>query len=168
MLANDENPRPRHKVGAGELYKALAARFPVRFGLGALLELRISASRLLLLPARNQLGAALLAQVSGLQLPRPQAGEMDLVFNLRYESADQTVRAHRPEVLDMRWPGLPPQTTQALQGLLPSLAQQVGEVVLHKLSPRDLALADTMGFEPEELQVADDGLVILFGPKQRR
>lgn len=165
LLANDEVPRPRHKISAGELYKALSSRFPIRLGLGGLLELQVSAPRLLLVPARNRLGATLLAQLGGLQVPRKQAGELDVVFALRYEPTDQTVRAHQAEILDMRWPGLPPDATQALQPLLPQLARQMGEVVLHKLTPRELALADTMGFEPQELQVADDGLVIHFGQK---
>jgi hypothetical protein len=168
LLANDESARPRHKISEAQLRNALAAKFPLRLGLAGLLELHISAPRLLLLPARNLLGATLRAQVGGLQVPQMRTGELDTAFALRYEAADQTVRAHRPEILDMRWPGLPPDTLQALRGLLPGLMEHVGEVVLHKLSPRDLALADTMGFEPEELQVVEDGVVIFFGPKPRR
>jgi hypothetical protein len=168
LWANDEAARPRHKISEAQLRNALAAKFPVRLGLVGLLEVQISAPRLLLLPARNLLGASLRAQVGGLQVPQARTGELDLAFALRYEASDQTVRAHRPEVLDMRWPGVPPETVQALRGVLPQLMEHVGEVVLHKLSPRDLALADTMGFEPEEIQVADDGVVIFFGPKPRR
>lgn len=167
LLAQDEAPRPRHKISAGELYKALSARFPLRLGLTGLFELQVSASRLLLLPARNQLGAALLAQLGGLQAQQAPAGEMDIVFALRYERSDQTVRAHRPQVLGVRWPALAPDAQQLLQGLLPAMAQHIGEVVLHKLSPRELALADTMGFEPETIDVVDDGVVIVFGPKAR-
>ena len=33
---------------------------------------------------------------------------------------------------------------------------------------RELSLADTMGFEPEEFRVVDDGLTVFFGPKQPR
>lgn len=166
LFARDASPRPRHKISAAQLHKALSARFPVRVGFAGLLELQVDASRLLLLPQRNRLGAALHAQLGGVQLPRPQAGELDLVFALRYEGTDQSIRAHQPEIIDMRWPGVPADTTQALQGLMPALARHIGEVVLHKLSPGELALANTMGFEPQELQVADDGLVIFFGPKQ--
>jgi hypothetical protein len=169
LLAQEENARPRHKISAGELHSALSARFPLRFGVTGLLEAQVSAPRLLLHPARNLLGATLVAQVAGLQLPQPQTGEMDVVFALRYEAADQTVRAHRLEVLDLRWPGVPAETAQVLRSVLPALARDtVGEVVLHKLSARELALADTMGFVPETFRVVDDGLVILFGAKLRR
>jgi hypothetical protein len=169
LLAQDDGTRPRHKISAGELHTALSARFPVRLELAGLLELQVSAPRLLLLPTRNQLGAALLAQVSGLQLQQIHAGEVEVVFALRYEAADRTLRANRLEILDLRWPGLPPETVQALRSLLPAIAREaVGEIVLHRFSPRELALPDTMGFEPESISVVDDGLVILFGPKPRR
>jgi hypothetical protein len=164
-LAQDETPRARHKVSAGELYEALAARFPRRFGAEGLLQLQVGAPRLLLLPRRNKLGAALQVQVAGLRQAR---GEMDLVFSLRYEPADQTVRAHRPELLDLRLPGLPPEGLAALQALMPTLAREMGEVVLQRLGARELALPETMGLEPEELVVVDDGLLIYFGPKRAR
>ena len=166
LLAQEEAPRPRHKVSAGELYEALSRRFPVRLGVAGLLDLQVSAPRLLLLPARNRLGAALQAEVSGVQLPRPQAGEMDLVFALRYEPSDQTLRAHDPEILDLRWPGMPPDTRQALRELLPAMTRRVGEVVLHRFTARELALPEAMGVEPQELQVVEDGLVVFFGRRK--
>jgi hypothetical protein len=168
LAAQDEAPRPRHKISAAQLYEVLAKRFPVRFGLAGLLELQVDASRLLLLPARNLLGAALQAQVSSpSRQAQPQQGELELVFALRYEPADQTLRAWKPEILDVRWPGLPPDSVQGLQALLPGLAARLGDVVLHRFTPRELALADTMGVQPQELRVVDDGLLVFFGPKPR-
>jgi hypothetical protein len=158
--------RPRHKITAGELYEALSSRFPVRRGLAGMLALEISATQLLLRPDRNQLGAALLAEVRGVR--QLQAGEMDLVFSLRYEPSDQTVRARNPEILDVRWPGAPPEALRALQGMLPRVASDLGEFVLHRFTPRELALPQTMGFEPQELTVVEDGLVVFFGPKSIR
>jgi len=169
LLAQDEGARPRHRISAGQLHEALSQRFPLRFGLPGVLELEVSAPRLLLLPARNKLGATLLARVASPQLQQVHTGEVDVAFALRYEAADQTVRGHGLEILDLRSAGLPPQTVHALQRLLPAMARDaVGEVVLHRFAPRELALADTMGFEPEQIEVLDDGLVILFGPKLRR
>jgi hypothetical protein len=165
LRAQDEAARPRQKISAATLYDALSARFPVRFTIGGLLQAQISAPRLLLLPARNQLGAALRAEFTGLQLAQAQAGEMDLVFALRYEASDRTLRARDPRILELRWPGLPPETAQALQGVMPAISRQVGDVVLHRFTQRELALPETMGFEPQEIQVLDDGLLVLFGPK---
>lgn len=156
--------RPRHKISAGELYEALSSRFPVRRGLAGMLALEISATQLLLRPDRNQLGAALLAELRGVR--QLQAGEMDLVFSLRYEPSDQTVRARNPEILDVRWPGAPPEALRALQGMLPRVASDLGEFVLHRFTQRELALPQTMGFEPQELTVVEDGLLVFFGPKR--
>jgi hypothetical protein len=169
VLAQQEERRPTHRISAAELHKALSARFPVRLGLAGLLELDVSAPGLLLLPARNKLGASLLAEASGPALRRMQTGEMDLVFALRYEASDQTLRAHQLEVLDVRMPGLSADGLQALQRVLPAVAREaVGEIVMHRFTPRELALPDTMGFEPEKVTVVDDGVVIGFRPKQRR
>ncbi|HSV79687.1 MAG TPA: DUF1439 domain-containing protein [Ramlibacter sp.] len=166
--AEDEGQRPRFRISAGQLHKALSARFPVRLGLPGLLELEITAPSLHLLPRRNQLGATLQAQAGGPALRQIRHGELDVMFTPRYESADQTVRARDMEIVDLRLPGLPAETLQALRGLLPALAREVvGEVVLHRFSQRELAVADTLGFEPEQLTVAEDGLVVEFTRKRR-
>jgi hypothetical protein len=169
LLAQDDVSQPRYKISAGQLHASLSQRFPVRFGVPPLLQVQVSAPRLHLLPSRNLLGAALATQASGLQLQNLPEGEVDVVFALRYEARDQTVRAHEMEVLDVRWPGLPREAFDVLQRVLPTMAREgVGEVVLHKFSRRELALADTMGFEPEKMTVVDDGLLIVFGPKKQR
>jgi hypothetical protein len=162
-------PRPRQKISAARLYEALDSRFPVRFGMPPLLELQVSAPRLNLQPARNRLGATLVAQASGLQLRELQAGEMDVFFALRYEASDRTLRAHRAEIDELRWPGLPPELLRRLRELLPALTREaMGEVVLHRFTDAELALPDTMGFEPGPLTVLEDGLLIEFLPKARR
>ena len=56
-----------------------------------------------------------------------------------------------------------------MQQVLTALARDaLGEIVLHRFSPRELALPDTMGFQPETLTVLEDGLEIGFGPKTKR
>jgi hypothetical protein len=167
LLAQDEAARPRQKISAAALFDALSARFPLRFGVAGLFQANIDAPRLLLLPARNELGAALRVQLGGLQLGQAQEGELDLVFSPRYEGQDRSLRARDPRILEVRWPGLPPETAQALQGVLPAMTRQMGDLVLHRFTERELALPDTMGFEPRELQVLDDGLLVVFGPKAR-
>lgn len=168
LLAQEDGPRPHYKISAAQLHEALAARFPLRLGVPGLLELEVSAPRLHLLPARNKLGASLLAQPSGPGLPPTEPGEVDLLFGLRYEATDRTLRANRPEILDLRLPGLAPDARQALQAWLPALTREVvGEIVVHHFTPRELGLADTMGFEPEKVTVVDDGLLVVFGPKRR-
>lgn len=168
LFAQHAAERPRHKVSIDTLQDAVSARFPVRFGIAGLLQVQVGTPRLFLMPSRNKLGASLHALVTSAEVRQPQAGELDVAFALRYERTDRTLRAHDLEVLDLRAPSLPAETAQALRSLLPLLAKEaVGEVVLHRFSPRELALADTMGFEPESILVVRDGLVIVFGPRAR-
>lgn len=165
LLAAEEGGRPRHKVSAGELHAALAKRFPLRFGVPGLLDVEVDAAGLLLLPQRNRLGAVLQAELGGAQGAQLPAGEMDIAFALRYEASDRSLRAHDPEILDVRWPLMPRETERRLRELSPLMAHRVGEVVLHRFTARDLALPDTMGLEPRELRVVDDGLMVFFGNK---
>jgi hypothetical protein len=162
--AQEGPARPRHKVSAARLHRALSARFPLRLTAGGLLDLHVEAPALLLLPAAQQLGATLQAQLSGPQLRGVFTGEADLVFSIRYERSDRTIRAHRPRVNALRLPGLPRETAQAMQAVLAAVAQDsVGDIVLHRFEPHELAVADAMGIEPKEIVIAEDGLVVYFG-----
>ena len=161
--------RPQQRISAATLHHALARRFPARFALAGLFEAVVSAPRLLLLAPRNKLGAALEVQAGGAALQQLPAGELDLVFAVRYEPRDHSLRAHDPELLDLRWPALPPQALDGLRSVLPVVAREaLGEIELHRFSPGDLALADTMGFEPDRVTVTDDGIVLTFAPKRPR
>lgn len=166
--AQDDAQRPRHKISAARLHEALSARFPLGTQLAGVLQLQVSAQALLLLPARNKLGATLVLEVSGPALRRPEQGELDLVFGLRYEPADRSLRAQEPEILEARFPGVRADITQVLQSLLPALSREIaGDLVLHRFAPGDLALSDTMGFEPGRLTVQEDGLLVEFVTKAR-
>jgi hypothetical protein len=167
-LPQDEGTRPQRKIPARQLHEALSARFPLRLGVAGLLDVRVSAPRLLLLPARNKIGATLAAEVGG-QSQLVQAGEIDLVFALRYAAAERALRAHQLEILEVRWPGMPPESARTLRRVLPSMARDaVGEFIVHRFSERELALPDAMGLEPESITVVHDGVVVAFGPKAPR
>ena len=158
---------PRHKVSAGELHRALASRFPLRLALGGLLGVQVSAPALLLVPQRNRLGATLLAQVGGPALAALPPGEVDVVFGLRYEPRDRSLRAQDSELLAVRWPGLPPELIQALQDAWPEFARQaLGDIVLHQFTARELALPETLGFVPGSFRVLEDGLLVLFDARK--
>ncbi|MBC5767982.1 DUF1439 domain-containing protein [Ramlibacter albus] len=166
VLPAQEAPRPSLRVSAAQIYKALSARFPVRWGVPGVVELSADAPQLLLAPARQQIGATLQLNASGPQMPEPQTGEVDLLFALRYEPSDRTLRAYRPDFHDVRWSRMPERTSQAVRRLLREMARQaVGEFVVHRFTDRELALADTMGVQPQTITVVDDGLLVQFGPK---
>ncbi|HEX2544473.1 MAG TPA: DUF1439 domain-containing protein [Ramlibacter sp.] len=168
-LAQETTQRPRHKLSAARIHEALSSRFPMRSRLAGVLQLEVSAPGLLLLPARNKLGASLQVEASGPALKRPERGELDVVFSLRYEPGDRTLRAHQPEILGVRVPGASSDLTGVLQALLPALTKEMAaDLVLHRFTDQDLALANTMGFEPGPLTVLDDGLLVEFVPLTRR
>lgn len=164
-LGQEDRPgTPHQKVSAEELRRALASRFPAYLGLPGVVDVRVDAPRLLLLPARQRVGATVSARLRDLVAGQVHEFEMDWVFALRYEPADRTVRAHDLEILDLRSAELPPSARRDWQQLLGGLARgAVGEIVLHRFSHRELALPESLGFEPRDISVVEDGLVIWFG-----
>lgn len=166
VLAQDDAVRPHRKISAEQLRMALAARFPVRFALSGLLDLQVDAPRVLLLPQRQRVGATVEARVNDRAARRAYACEIDLVFALRYEPADRTLRARDIEIADVRSPGMAPDAAQAWQSLLEGVARDaVSEVVLHRVSREELALPEALGFQPDKITVEGDGVVIWFAPR---
>ena len=156
-----------HRVSAAQLQHALEQRFPRRFTLSGLVDVDVQVPRLRLLPEQNRLGAELAVEASGATLRRRHAGNVDLDFALRYESSDQSVRAHRIRMNSIRLEGLNPDASDLLEEYVGRLSHQaVREVVLHRLRPQDLALPRTMGLEPGAITVTQQGLVIAFVPQK--
>jgi len=162
-------PGPRHVVSLSQVERALGTRFPVRLDVAGLFNLDLQTPRLRLVPQENRLRSEMVIEAGGEALRHRYSGLFDLDFLLRYEAADQTLRAHRPRVHALRLDNLPPRPAELLTLYGPSLAEQaLHGLVLHRLEPRDLALADTMGLEPDTITVSDKGLVIAFKPKPLR
>jgi len=143
------------------LQSRIDARFPRRFPLAGLLELNLQAPSLQLRPEANRINAVMALEAAGVVLRRSYSGLLDIDFALRYERADQTVRAHDLLVNALQIDGLPPQTAQLLTGLAPRLAEQtLRDVVVYQLQPRDLATADRLGVVPGRITVTPAGLEI--------
>ena len=161
--------QPVYKVSIEQLQRMIAGHFPARYPVGNLFNLEVAAPHLRLLPELNRLASEMVLDAAGPALRRSYRGSFDVDFALRYEPSDQSIRAHELRVHSFRLDGLPPQTLQLLQAYGQALAEQaLLEVVLHRLSPRDLALADTMGLQPGDITVTAEGLVIGFVAKQGR
>jgi hypothetical protein len=151
-----------------KMQEKLAQRFPRRFPLAGLIDLNLQVPSLTLLPERNRINALMALDASGPALRRAYNGVLDVDFALRYEPADQTVRATELQVHALQIDGLPPQASTLLAGLGPTLAQQaLREVVLHQLQPRELALADSLGLQPGRITVTQQGLVIELASRSR-
>jgi hypothetical protein len=167
-FAQPQAPRPHRKIPASQLFEALSARFPLRLAAPGLLQLELSAPALLLAPTRNKIGAALQLELAGPALRDRVRGQADLLFALRYEASDRTLRGTDPEVDSVRLPGLAPDAADAIESMArPLLAGIPGELVLHRFTQRALALPDVMGLEPGTLTVLEDGVEIEFRQKLR-
>ncbi len=161
----DDAPQalPHYKVSAAQLQAAVAQRFPLRYPVAGLLNLDVQVPTLRLLPALNRLGAQMVVVAAGPALAQRQQGTLDVEFALRYEATDHTVRAHQ---LRLAFPSLPPAVVTLLNTYGPALAEStLLEVVLHTLRPQDLALPDTLGMQPGNITVTNEGLTIGFVPK---
>jgi hypothetical protein len=161
--------QPGYKISAAQLQQVLEQRFPRRYEVAGLLDLRMQAPELRFLPEQNRLGSELVIDASGPALARSYSGFIDLDFALRYEASDMSIRAHQIRVHSVRLPGLAPDAAALIDGYARASAKRaLLEVVVHRLRPRDLALADTMGLEPGSITVDADGLSIGFVPRPMR
>jgi len=169
LLAQEPAGHPHQKVSADALRQALLARFPVHFAVPGLFDAQVDARELILLPARQRLGATLVAKLSDLSTQRVYPYEIDLTFAIRYEAADRSLRAHDLEISRLHAPGLPPEAASAWQALVDNLVRSnVDEVVLHRFSRDELQFTDVLGFQPEKITVEEDGVEIWFEPKPRK
>jgi hypothetical protein len=150
-------------VSTAVLQSSVAQRFPIRYPVQGLLNLDLQPPTLSLLPAQNRLRAAMVVDAAGPALNRSHRGTFDLDFALRYEASDRTLRAHQLRIDRLRFPSLQPGVVELLNTYAPALAEQsLREVVLHRLQPQDLRMADAMGMQPGTITVTDAGLVIGF------
>jgi hypothetical protein len=161
--------QPAYKVSIEQLQRMIARHFPARYPVGNLFNLELETPRLRPLPELNRLAGEMILDAAGPALRRSYRGSFDVDFALRYEPSDQSIRARELALHSFHLPGVPPQTLRLLEGYAQALAEQaLLEIVLHRLSPRDLALADAMGLQPGDITVTDEGLVIGFVVKHSR
>lgn len=160
------NAKPHYTVSAAQLRKVVAQRFPLRYPVVGLFDLQVQAPRLRLQPAQNRISAEMAVEAAGPALRRSHAGTFEVDFALRYEASDRTLRAHQLRLGRLDFPDLQPAASELLNTYAPALAEQsLQEVVLHRLGPKDLALADAMGLQPGPITVTENGLEIDFVSK---
>jgi hypothetical protein len=160
---------PRYRISRAQLQRVLAERFPRRYAVAGLVELEMQEPQLQLLPQQNRIASELAIDPAGPALARGYTGFIDLDFALRYEASDRTLRAWQIRVQSVRLPGLAPDAAALIDAYVRTAAQRaLLEVVVHRMRAADLALADTMGFEPGNITVEADGLAIEFVPRASR
>lgn len=164
--APDAPAAPHITVTLAQMQGALAQRFPLRYPLPGIMDLDLQTPQLQFLPEQNRLGAQLQLLASGPALERRHQGSLGLDFALRYETSDRSVRAYRIRLQRLDFPTLQPGVVAMLRRYGQALGEQaLLEVVVHRLSDKDLALTDGLGFQPDSIRVTPQGLRIGFARK---
>ncbi len=157
-----------YTVSLAELLAMLSERFPRSFPLAGLATLELQSPGLALRPETNRLRARLPATLSGQAVGKPHQGALEVEFGLRYEPKDSTLRAHNIAVQKLEIEGLDPVAAALLHAWAPRLAKRaLGEVVLHRLEERDLALLHGLSLQPGAITVTEQGLSIAFESRLR-
>lgn len=157
---------PGITVPTAVLQRSVAERFPIRYPVQGLLNLDLLPPTLSLLPAQNRLRAEMVVDATGPALNRSHRGSFDVDFALRFEASDRTLRAHQLRVDRLRFPSLQSGVVALLNTYAPALAEQsLREVVLHRLQPQELRMADALGMQPDTITVTEAGLAITLALK---
>lgn len=163
------NPLQRYTVPEAQLQQALAKRFPVEQRLGELLDVRLSAPRLSLLPATNRLGTELDINLLERLGNTRYAGSLALDYGLRFDSSNQSVRLADVRVSRLNLSGVPPAYQELFARYAPRLAERLLDgYVLHQFSAQDLGWVGSLGLEPAGLQVTPAGLSVALQPRQEK
>lgn len=152
------------EVGAAELERRLRERMPLRQSVGGIVDVTANLAGLRLLPDEDRLAAEMKFVSSGPLLPQPWHGSFDLLFGLRYDAGDHSLRAHQLELQSLRLPMVMGRSSQLLQQALNAVSQQLAqEVVLHRFSPDDVQRLESFGLQPQSVNVTPRGLVVGLG-----
>lgn len=155
-------PRSYH-ISTEQLEQALRSRTPMRHSLAGIVNLRAQLGEVRPLPQENRLATQVRFDASGPLLPQAWHGSFDLLFGLRFEPSDHSLRAQDLELQALRLPMVMGRSAELLEGALTALAQQMGkDLVLYRLNPRDVERLLSLGLRPEPIQVTPRGLRVEF------
>ncbi|TFY96931.1 DUF1439 domain-containing protein [Ramlibacter rhizophilus] len=155
----------RYRISAAQLEESLRERVPLRHSMGGIVEVTARVDGLRMLPEREQVAAQVKFESSGPLLPQSFHGSFDLLFGLRWEPSDHSLRAHQLELRSLRLPMVVGRSAQLLEAALTAVSRQlIGDVVLHRLSPREVQRLRGWGLRPDTIDVTPDGLELGFAP----
>lgn len=157
------------EVSQAQLEELLARRFPVTRRVLEIFDVTVSAPRLRLLPEANRI-ATDFDLASTERLMRSQhRGSLALTFGLRFEPADNTLRATQVKVERLQIDGAPAPLQRHLERLGTLLADQaLDDQVVHTLRPKDVEAVQGRGYRPGELRVTRHGLLVTLLPIEPR
>lgn len=146
-----------------QLQAALAKRFPMEQRVAEVLDVRLSAPKLSLLPDSGRLATELQLDIAERLLQSTHPASLALDFGLRFEPADRTVRMHSVRVQKLVFTRLAPAYQTLMNRYAPRLAERAFDgQVLHQISEPDWNKLQMLGLQPGEFKVTPQGLSLDF------
>jgi hypothetical protein len=148
-----------------QLQAALGQRFPMEQRVADVLDVRLSAPKLSLLPATGRLATELQLDITERLLQSTHPASLALDFGLRFEPADRSVRMHSVRVQQLVFTRLAPAYQTFMNRYAPRLAERALDgQVLHQISEPDWNTLQMLGLQPGEFKVTAQGLSLDFRP----
>jgi hypothetical protein len=148
-----------------ELARLLAQNFPVERRALEILELRLEAPRVTLLPQSNRLATEFELQALERLSARRYLGRLAMEYGLRYDESAQAVRLADVRVQRLQFDGAPAQLQPLLDRLGGLLAEQLlHDAVIYRFTPQDLERAGRRGYRPGAVTVTARGVEITLAP----
>lgn len=148
-----------------ELARLMAKNFPLERRALEVLELRLEAPRVALLPTSNRLSTDLDLQVSERLSARRYQGRLSMDYGLRYDEAAQAVRLADVRVQRLQLDGAGERLQPYVERLGALLAEQVlRDAVIYRFKPEDLDKAGRRGYRPGAVTVTSRGVEITLAP----
>lgn len=155
-------------LSEAELARLMARSFPLDRRVLEVLDLRVEAPRLALLPERNRVGVQAAVQGRDRLFGGAWTARLDFDSQLRFEIADQSLRLSA-----VRVHGLVLDAGERADGGQDALVRRVGPVlaerlleglVIYRLSPERAQALARQGVRPSAVQITPAGVEIRFAP----
>ena len=157
------------EVPQARLQELIDRQFPLNSRLLDLLDATVAAPRLVMRPATNRIATEFELTVSDRLFKLPHRGTLLLDYGLRFEASDHTLRLTNVRVERFEVDGLPPPLQRQIERIGVQLAERLlSERVLYTLRPQDVAAVQGRGYQPADIRVATEGLVITLLPQAAR
>lgn len=152
-------------LGEADIARLVAKNFPMERRALEILELRIDAPRVGLLPQSNRLSTEFDVQATERLSARRYQGRMALEYALRFDEQQQAVRLADVRVRTLQFDGAAERLQPLVDRLGSLLAEQVlRDAVIYRFKPEDLEKAGRRGYQPSAVTVTARGVEITLEP----
>ena len=155
-------------LSEGELTRLVEAHSPFERRLLEVLDVRVVAPRVRLLPESNRLATELQVSTTERITGQVYRGRMAVNYALRYDEAAQAIRLTDVRVITFHLDHLPAPRQAAINRLGGLIAEQLlDNLALYRFQPGDLGTGGSPGLRPSTVTVTDEGLEITLAHSLR-